>query len=323
MRDVIIVGAGPIGLACGIAAKRQGLDALILEKGALVNSLVNYPTDLEFFSTPDLLEIGGHPFPCRGTKPVRAEAVEYYGKVADREELNVRLYEKVQRLSGEDERFTVYTDEGSYETRKVIVATGFFDVPNLIDVPGEELSKVRHYYKEPYPYTRQKVVVIGARNSAAKVALDCYRHGAEVTLVHRGEELSDHIKYWIRPDLENRIVEGSIEAYFRTTVTAITEDAVHLDTPEGRTTLENDWVLAMTGYRPDLEFLQQLGIKLRDDEHRTPVFEEETMETNRSGVYLAGVVCGGLKTSDLFIENSRIHAKRIMTHIDQKADVPA
>ncbi len=193
----------------------------------------------------------------------------------------------------------------------------------MIDVPGEELDKVRHYYKEPYPYTQQKVVVIGARNSAAKVALDCHRHGADVTLVHRGEAVSDHVKYWIKPDLENRIAEGSITAYFNTTVEAITEDAVHLQTPDGRTTLENDWVLAMTGYRPDLGFLQRLGISLKDDAHQTPVFDDETMETNRKGVYLAGVVCGGLKTSDLFIENSRIHAERIMTHIKKKADIPA
>jgi thioredoxin reductase (NADPH) len=323
MRDVIIVGAGPIGLASGIAAKRRDLDALILEKGALVNSLVNYPTDLEFFSTPDLLEIGGHPFPCRGVKPVRAEAVEYYSKVADREGLNIRLYEEVQRVSGEDEQFTVHTGENAYEARKVVVATGFFDVPNRLEVPGEELSNVRHYYKEPYPYTRQKVIVIGARNSAAKVALDCYRHGADVTLVHRGEGISDHVKYWIKPDLENRIEEGEIETYFRSTVEAITEDTVHLDTPEGPTVVKNDWVLAMTGYRPDLDFLERLGIRLRDNAHRTPVFDDETMETNRRGVYLAGVVCGGLKTSDLFIENSRIHARRIMTHIHQKAGMPA
>lgn len=323
MRDVIVVGAGPIGLACGIAAKRRGLDALLLEKGALVNSLVNYPTDLEFFSTPDLLEIGGHPFPCRGAKPVRAEAVEYYSKVADREGLDIHLYEKVRRISGDNGNFTVHTDEGTYSCRKVAVATGFFDVPNMLEVPGEELEKVRHYYKEPYPYTRQDVVVVGARNSAAKAALDCYRHGANVTMVVRGDGISDHVKYWIKPDLENRIEEGNIAAYFNSTVQAITEDSVHIRTPDGERVLDNDWVLAMTGYRPNLDFLQRLGISLADDEHCTPIYDAETMETNRSGVYLAGVVCGGLKTSDLFIENSRVHAHRIMAHIAEQKNIPA
>lgn len=322
MHDVIIVGAGPIGLTCGIAAKRRGLDPLILEKGALVNSLVNYPTDLEFFSTPNLLEIGGHPFPTRGNKPVRAEAVEYYGKVAQREQLDIQLYERVQRLSGRDNDFTVHTTKSSYACRKVAMAIGFFDIPKMLDVPGEELPKVTHYYKEPYSYTRQKVVVVGARNSAAKVALDCHRHGAEVTMVVRGDSISDAVKYWIKPDLENRIKEGGIEAYFNSTVEAITEDQIHIQTPDGEKHLENDWVLAMTGYRPDLGFLKRLGISLREDEHRTPVYDPETMETNRPGVYLAGVVCGGLNTSELFIENSRVHAHRITSHIAEEANVP-
>lgn len=323
MHDVIIVGAGPIGLACGIAAQRRGLDPLIIEKGALVNSLVHYPTDLEFFSTPDLLEIGGHPFPSRGSKPVRAEAVEYYSKVAQREGLNIRLYEEVQRLSGEDNNFKVHTTKGIHQGRKVVLALGFFDIPNKLEIPGEDLPKVTHYYKEPYEYTRQKVVVIGARNSAAKAALDCYRHGAEVTMVVRGEGISDRVKYWIKPDLENRIEEGTIGAYFNTTVKAITEETVLIQTPEGEKTLDNDWVLAMTGYRPNLGFLQRLGISLQDDEHHTPVYDTETMETNRPGLYLAGVVCGGLNTGSFFIENSRIHAQRIMEDVTRQENIPA
>lgn len=323
MRDVIVVGAGPIGLACGIAAKRRDLEALIIDKGAVVNSLVNYPTDLEFFSTPELLEIGGHPFPCRGHKPVRAEAIEYYSKVANRENLRLRLYERVQRISGEDGSFTVHTEQDSHRARKVVLALGFFDIPNMLDVPGEDLSKVTHYYKEPYPYVDQKVAVIGARNSAAKAALDCHRHQAEVTMIVRGDSISDHVKYWIKPDLENRIEEGGINALFNTTVKAITEESILVETPAGEKTLENDWVLAMTGYRPDLGFLQRLGIALKDNEHRTPVFDSETMETNRRGIYLAGVICGGLNTGELFIENSRVHARRIMSDITEKSDVPA
>lgn len=323
MRDALIVGAGPIGITCGIAAGRRGLDALLVDKGCLVNSLVNYPTDLEFFSTPELLEIGGHPFPTRGPKPVRAEAIEYYTKVARREELDVRLYERVEAVEGRRGRFRVRTEDGTYEARNVVVATGFFENANMMDVPGEELEKVIHYYEEPYPYICQKVAVIGARNSAAKVALDCHRHGADVTLVHRGSEISEKVKYWIKPDLENRIAEGSIDAYFDTEVRRITEDEIHLEGPDGRFRLENDWVLAMTGYRPDLSFLETIGIDLQDDEFRTPVFDEETMETNRDGVYLAGVICGGLQTHRLFIENSRIHAVRIMDHIADRSEVPA
>lgn len=323
MRDVLIVGAGPIGIASGIAAKRRDLDAVLVEQGAMVNSLVNYPTDLEFFSTPDLLEIGGHPFPTRGPKPVRAEAIEYYTKVARRENLDVRLYERVEGVEGEQGDFSVRTEEGVHRARNVVVATGFFERANLMEVPGEELDKVVHYYKEPYPYIGQKVAVIGARNSAAKVALDCHRHGAEVTLIHRGPEISEKVKYWIKPDLENRIAEGSIDAYFDTDVRRIEEDAIYLEGPDGPFTLENDWVLAMTGYKPDLAFLEELGIELQDDEHRTPVFDEDTMETNREGIYLAGVICGGLQTHRLFIENSRIHARRIMHHIATGAPVAA
>lgn len=315
MWDVVIVGAGPVGLACGIEARRRGLEALIIEKGALVNSFLGYPTNMEFFSTPELMEIGGHPFPTQGYKPTREEAIEYYRRVAAAEQLRIRLYERVLQVTGEDGAFTVLTEKGTYAARKVVIATGFFDLPNYLGVPGEDLPKVSHYFKEPFPYTGQKVAVIGGRNSAAKAALSCYRHGAEVTLIHRGPSLSDKIKYWIRPDLENRIREGSIRAFFNTRVLEIRPSSLLLQTPDGKLEIANDWVLALTGYRPDLEFLARLGIQIGDDPARTPYYNPETFETNRPGLYLAGTVCGGLNTSRWFIENGRFHASRIMEHI--------
>ena len=314
--DVLVVGAGPVGLACAIEAKREGLSAVVVEKGALVNSLVGYPARMEFFSTPELIEIGGYPFPIQGYKPVREEAVEYYRGVAAQEQLNVRLYERVIGVDGAVGQFDVTTDRGRIAARHVVVSIGFFDQPNLLDVPGADLPKVTHYYREPYPYVRQKVAVIGARNSAAKAALDCYRHGAEVTLVVRSSALSDKIKYWIRPDLENRIKEGSIRAHFDTVVSRIDARSLTLRGPGGETTIENDWVLAMTGYHPDYTFLEQvLRIAIADDPFRTPVFDEATFETSRPGVYLAGTVCGGYRTGRWFIENGRFHARQIMRHI--------
>lgn len=318
MRDVVIIGAGPVGLAAGIEAKRNDLDALILEKGALVNSFVGYPHNMEFFSTPELLEIGDHPFTCKGYKPVREEAIEYYRRVAEAETLDVHLYERVTDLQGEDGAYEVKTEEATYHCRKVVAATGFFDVPNYMDVPGEDLDKVTHYFREPYPYSHQDVAVIGARNSAAKAALRCYRHSARVTLVAREGEISDKVKYWLKPDLENRIEEGGIDAYFNTTVKAIEEDVIHLDTPDGLATLDNDWVLAMTGYQPNFELLRTLGIAIGDDADRTPAHNEENFETNRPGLYLAGTVCGGLNTSRWFIENGRHHAKKVMAHIAEQ-----
>ncbi len=315
MRDVVVIGAGPVGLACGIEARRQGLDALIIDKGALINSFLGYPTNLEFFSTPELMEIGGHPFSTLRYKPLREEALDYYRRVAQAEQLAVRLYERVLRVDGEDGAFTVVTEKDAYACRKVVASIGFFDLPNLLGVPGEDLPKVTHYYREPYAYARQKVAVIGAKNSAAKVALECYRHGADVTLIHRGSGLSDRVKYWIKPDLENRIREGSIRTYFNTTVAAIEPDRLLLETPQGRLELPNDWVVAMTGYRPDYAFLQTLGIAIEDDEARTPAYDSETFETNRAGLYLAGTVCGGLRTGRWFIENGRFHAGQIMRHI--------
>lgn len=313
--DFVIIGGGPIGLACAIAARRAGLEAVVIEKGALVNSIVRYPTDLEFFSTPELLEIGGYPFPTRNYKPRRAEVIEYYRRVAFAEKLDLRLYEKVLGVEGSTGRFTVQTDKDSYACRQVVVATGFFDIPILMDVPGEDLPKVSHYYKEPYGYSGTRVAVIGGANSAAKTALELYRHGAEVTLIHRGPELSSSVKYWIRPDLENRIKEGSIAARFNTSVVSIHPDAVVVRGEDGEETIPNDWVLAMTGYRPNFEFLEKLGIAFAGDEHRTPIHDPDTMETNRAGIYLAGVVCGGMNTRVWFIENSRVHADVIMRHV--------
>jgi thioredoxin reductase (NADPH) len=314
--DVVIVGAGPVGLACAIEARREGLRALVIEKGALVNSLVGYPARMEFFSTPELIEIGGYPFPVQGYKPTREDAIEYYRGVAAQERLDIRLYERVLEVAGEIGSFTIATDRGGHRAKHVIASIGFFDQPNTLDVPGADLPKVTHYYREPYGYVRQKVAVIGARNSAAKAALDCYRHGADVTLVVRGPTLSDKIKYWIKPDLENRIKDGSIKAFFNTTVAAIDETSMRLRTPGGETTIENQWVLAMTGYHPDYEFLEGvLQIAIESDSHRTPVFDAATFETSRPGVYLAGTVCGGYRTGRWFIENGRFHAQQIARHI--------
>jgi len=313
--DVVIIGGGPVGLACAIEAGRERLRARVIEKGALVNSIVGYPAQMEFFSTPELIEIGGYPFPVTGYKPTREDAVEYYRGVAQRENLDVRLYERVLQLNGSRGDFTLVTSRGEHRARHVVVATGFFDQPNLLKVPGENLAKVTHYYREPYPYIRQKVAVIGARNSAAKAALDCYRHGAEVTLIVRAATLSDKIKYWIRPDLENRIKEGSIRAYFNTAVEEIRESSMVLHTPDGTVEIDNDWVLAMTGYQPDFRFLESLGIDFGDDVYRTPIFDEATFETTRPGVFIAGTVCGGYQTSRWFIENGRFHARQIMKHL--------
>jgi bacillithiol disulfide reductase len=322
MYDAVVVGAGPVGLACGIEIKREGLEALVVDKGSLVNSIVGYPARMEFFSTPDLIEIGDYPFPIQGYKPTREEAVEYYRGVAAQEKLDIRLYERVLGVQGEAENFTVATERGEYRTRNVIVAIGFFDQPNYLDVPGEDLPKVTHYYREPYPYVRQKVAVIGARNSAAKAALDCYRHGAEVTLIVRSAKLSDKVKYWIKPDLENRIKEGSIRAYFNTTVEEIRRRSLLLKTWNGSVEIENDWVLAMTGYRPDYPFLEALHLAINDDPARTPVYDETTFETSRAGIYLAGTVCGGLRTGRWFIENGRFHARQIARRIAHRATEP-
>ncbi len=321
-RDVVVIGAGPIGLACAIEATHAGLDALVIEKGALINSFLGYPTGMEFFSTPDLLEIGGYPLISRDYKPLREEALDYYRRVAEVEKLDVRLYERVIRAEGELGHFTVVTEKGAYPCRFVVVATGFYDVPNLMGVPGEDLPKVTHYYKEPYPYSGQKVAVIGAKNSAAKAALDCLRHGADVTLIVRGPEVSQSVKYWIRPNLVNRIKDGQIEAYFNTAVKEIRAHSLLIETADGEREIENDWVLALTGYRPNYPLLERLGVGFEGPTRR-PVHNAETLETNRPGVYLAGTVCGGMDTSEWFIENGRVHARQIMAHITAREPVEA
>ncbi len=315
MVDVLVIGAGPVGLACAIEAARQGLTARVVEKGALVNSIVGYPARMEFFSTPELIEIGGHPFPVQGYKPTREDGLEYYRSVATREQLDVRLYESVLAVRGTRGDFTITTSRGEHAARTIVIAVGFFDLANRLNVPGEDLPKVTHYYREPYPYAGQRVVVIGARNSAAKAALDCHRHGARVTLVVRSAELSPKIKYWIKPDLENRIKEGSIHAFFQSSVEEIRPEAVVLATPDGRREIDNDWVLAMTGYHPDFGFLEALGVTFAADEFRTPIFDETTFETTRPGMYIAGTVCGGYQTGRWFIENGRFHARQIAEHV--------
>jgi thioredoxin reductase (NADPH) len=320
--DVCIVGAGPVGIACAIEAQREGLRPLVIEKGALVNSILGYPNQMEFFSTPDLIEVGGYPFPVQGYKPTREDALEYYRGVARRESLEIRLYERVLEIAGSLHDFTIVTDRATCHARHVVVAIGFFDIPNRLGVPGDDLPKVTDYYREPYPYVQQKVAVVGARNSAAKAALDCYRHGADVTLVVRGAALSDKVKYWIKPDLENRIKEGSIRAFFDTTVVEVRPESLVLRTPGGVTEFANDWVLAMTGYVPDYEFLRGAGLAIGTDDDETPVYDVVTFETSRPGVYLAGTVCGGRRTGRWFIENGRHHARQIALHMAHRPVAP-
>ena len=316
--DIIIIGAGPIGLACGIEARKKGLSYLILEKGCLVNSLYNYPLNMTFFSTSERLEIGDVPFISHGAKPNRVEALEYFRRVCTTWNLNVKLYEKVMSIERSGEGQVVTTSKGCYSCSYTILALGFYDLPYLLNVPGEELLKVKHYYDEPHPYFGQKIIVIGAANSAVDVALETYRKGAEVTMVVREPSIAESVKYWVKPDIENRIKEGSIKAYFNSEVKRIDNISVEIETPDGVRILENDFVLAMTGYQPPFEFMEACGVKFRDDEFHTPVYNEETMETNVPNLYLAGVVCGGLKTNKWFIENSRVHANLIIESIDKK-----
>ncbi|RAW03274.1 YpdA family putative bacillithiol disulfide reductase [Pseudochryseolinea flava] len=313
--DLLVVGAGPIGLACGIEAKKAGLNYLIVEKGCLVNSLFNYPLNMTFFSTSDRLEIGDVPFISHQPKPNRFEALEYFRRVTTSWKLHVNLYEKVIAITPTNGLHQITTEKTSYISKSVVLALGFYDLPYLLNVPGENLPKVKHYYDEPHPYFGQKIVVIGAANSAVDVALETWRKGAEVTMVIRENSIRESVKYWVRPDIENRIAEKSITAYFNSTVKQITADTVEVITPEGEVTIENDFVLAMTGYQPPFAFMEKCGIKFQGDEFNTPVYDEYSMETNVPGIYLAGVVCGGLKTNKWFIENSRVHADMIVNHI--------
>lgn len=319
---VTIIGAGPVGLACGIALKQREIPFRIIDKGALVNSIYHYPVNMTFFSTSDRLEIGNIPFISHNVKPTRREALEYYRRVTSHYQLPIQLYEKVLTITGQEGDFTVTTDKGEYQSEYVILSSGFYSDPHLMGVPGENLPKVKHYYDEPHPYAFQKVLVIGAGNSGVDVALETYRCGSDVTMVVRDSEIKKSVKYWVKPDIENRIKEGEIKAYFNTTVSRIDQKSVTLNTPDGEIVLENNFVLAMTGYEPDFSLLDEAGIQFHSDEFRTPVYDEVTMESNVNGLYLAGVVCGGLHTSKWFIENSRYHGEVIAKAIVQKK-VPA
>lgn len=316
--DIIIIGAGPIGLACGLHAKANGLRYLIIEKGCLVNSLFNYPVNMTFFSTAERLEIGNIPFMSRSPKPTRDEALEYYRKVAVSAGLNIHLFEEVDRIERADDLFSLKTVKRTYKAKNIIVSTGFYGKPYMLNVKGEELQKVTHYYDDPHFYAFQKVLVIGANNSAVDAALETWHKGAQVTMVIRGSEIGERVKYWIKPDIENRIREGSIKTYFNSTVAEIREHEADIQTPDGLVTVENDKVIAMTGYKPDLAFLENMGIELSDDEVCKPNYDEDTHETNIKGIYLAGVICGGMNTHSLFIENSRDHAEKIVTHISSQ-----
>ena len=316
--DVIIIGAGPIGLACGLEAKSKGLDYLIIEKGCLVNSIYNYPVNMQFFSSSERLELDNIPFISTEKKPRRNEALEYYRRIAFHAELNIRLFETVMDVQKESNTFNIQTSKNSYTAQNVVIATGFYDLPNLMHIPGESLPKVSHYYDDPHYYAGMKVVVVGASNSSVDAALECYRKGADVTMVVRNDSIGETVKYWVKPDIENRIAEGSIVVFFNSCLSEIKEDCVIIETETETVTLENDFVLALTGYRPNFGFLKQLGIEIADEETQTPTYNKDTMETNIPNLYLAGVVCGGLNTHLWFIENSRVHAKQIIGHITTK-----
>ncbi len=320
--DVLVVGAGPTGLACAIEAQRAGLSAVLVDKGCLCNSLFHYPSNMTFFTTPELLEIGDMPFSSPNQKPSRNEALEYYRKVAEHYQLELRQYQTVSSLSGEDGDFSILTVDQfgrrrAYAARKVILATGYYDLPNYLEVPGENLPKVLHYYHDPHPFYDQRVVVIGGKNSAAIAALDLWRHGAHVTLVHRGDAMHHHVKYWILPDINNRIKNGEVAAWFSSAVTSIAEDSVELLTPQGAVTLKNDYVFALTGYHPDFEFLTGLGVRL-EGQDRLPVCDPQSLESNVPGLYLAGVIVAGMRTNEIFIENGRFHGRQIARDIEAK-----
>lgn len=321
--DVLVIGAGPTGLACAIEAQKAGFRAVNVDKGCLVNSLYNYPANMVFFTTPELLEIGDIPFTTAHQKPTRSEALEYYRKVTEHYRLDIRQYENVERVTGTDGEFIIDTKDRTaearrYDARKVVIATGFYDLPNMMGIPGEELAKVHHYYGEPHPYFDADVLVIGAKNSAAIAALELWRHGARVTLAHRGDAIHKNVKYWIKPDIENRIKNGEVSAHFNTSVKEITPTTVVLHTPGGELTMKNDFVLAMTGYHPDLDFLRQVGIEVGPPPECRPKVSLETLESNVPGIYLAGVVVAGNKTAEIFIENGRFHGREIAADLRRK-----
>ena len=317
--DALIVGAGPTGLACGIELERRGVKAVIVEKGCVVNSLYNYPTNMVFFTTPELLEIGNIPMTSLNEKPNRHEALKYYRRVADHFKLDIRQYERVESIAGADNAFEVHSTDRlgarrAYLTRKIVLAIGYYDVPNMLVVPGEDLEKVLHYYKEPHPYYNHDVAVIGGQNSAAIAALELNWTGARVTLIHREAGISSRVKYWIRPNLENRVKNGEIRAYFHSRVVEILPDSIRIATPDGEKTLKNDFVFAMIGYRPDLDFLSATGVSL-DSATQKPRTDPATLESERPGIYLAGVIVAGMHTNEIFIENGRFHGRQIAESI--------
>ncbi len=320
--DALVVGAGPTGLACGIELQRRGVRAVLIEKGCVVNSIYHYPTHMTFFTTPELLEIGDIPMTSLNDKPNRTEALKYYRRVADHYRLDIRQYERVDRMAGEDGRFQVFTTDRfgcphAYEVREIVLATGYYDVPNLLNAPGEELPKVMHYYKEAHPYYNHDVAVIGAKNSASIAALELFWTGARVTLIHRGPGISDSVKYWIKPNIENRIKSGEIRAYFHSRVIEILPGSIRIATPQGELSLKNDFVFALIGYRPDLEFLNAAGITIEPATLR-PRSDPRTLESERPGVYLAGVIVAGMHTNEIFIENGRHHGRLIAESISSK-----
>jgi len=314
--DLLVIGSGPTGLACAIEAQRAGFTAVLVDKGCLCNSLFHYPANMTFFTTPELLEIGNMPFSSPNQKPNRNEALEYYRKVAEHYKLDIRQYENVERVDGSDGSFTVQTVDRfgralEHHAREIVIATGYYDLPNYLGIPGEGISKVKHYYHEPHPFYGLEVLVIGGKNSAAIAALDLWRHGAKVTLVHRGQQMHRHVKYWILPDINNRIKNGEIKAYFNTNVASIAEDDVTLATPVGTLTIPNHFVFALTGYHPDFSFIERLGVKLDEGNDRCPVCNPDTLESNIPGIYLAGVIVAGERTNEIFIENGRFHGQLI------------
>lgn len=323
LHDLLVIGAGPTGMACAIEAQRAGFSALLVDKGCLCNSLFHYPAHMTFFTTPELLEIGDMPFSSPNQKPTRAEALEYYRKVAEHYHLDVRQYETVENVTGMDGAFAVHTADRfgraiTHRARKLVLATGYYDLPNYLSIAGEDLPKVMHYYNEPHPYFGLEVLVIGGKNSAAIAALELWRHGARVTLVHRGAEMHRHVKYWILPDINNRIKNGEIKAYFQTSVTSITEDDVTLATPDGPVTIPNHFVFALTGYHPDFDFIERLGIQLDETNARCPRCDPATLESNVSGIYLGGVIVAGERTNEIFIENGRFHGKLIAEDLKRR-----
>jgi thioredoxin reductase (NADPH) len=321
MHDIIIIGGGPTGINCAIEAQKAGFDYVILEKGVLVNSIFNFPANMTFFSTSLKLEIGDTPFISHSDKPTRREALEYYRRLLENFDLNIEFDTEVKNMSKSDGCYIVNTGEKTYKAKYVIIATGFYDHPNMMHVPGEELPKVKHYYDEVHHYIRKKVLVVGGANSACDVALECWQKGADVTMAIRGPELYPRVKYWILPNIENRIKEGSIKAHFNTTIKEIKPKSVILNTPDGEIEIENDFVLAMTGYSPNYDLLSNLGLEIGVDKFRTPVHDETTLETNLPGVFMAGVVGGGLKTNRYFIENTRHHAEQITREIELRESI--